>query len=810
MNNLIGLFLILLTLHSCKGAIDVSLIRKSAITSPGNSTPPNALNFSLSKLTLLAGDTLTFTTTNGVGPYTANTYSIGTFDSGATSYTAPASLAPYTFNLSVTDQNGLTGNLPVEIIGLKEKFLLDQTKAFGDQNYPMSIAQATNGSLYASSVIIDGSGMEGWGTWKSTDNGSNWNMIDKYFMYASGESHPMQIATKGNDVYICGYVWGYAGTPSIANSEWLVKKSSDGGATWQISDHWWGVLGDNVCYSIAVSASGDIFTSGHNNASDSFVRMSADNGATWQQIGSFPTAGVATNISVSPNGDLWVLVENKIYKGVYSLGSWNWSGPFTVTASSLSYVAYQKIGDLLVVSDTHAYFTGKVGTFWKVYESTNAGVTWNEIHSRAGEGVSIKVLSTGEILSNGNRYISGSEKYNQVIKSVDGGSTFNLVMQKGAVGLQEEGGYLVELLNGDILSLGKRDSDGQMMVYRSTDKGDTWSQRSIITYFDRLYSQVSDYAEDSLGNIYTAGWIMNVDPLDPSEPYVIMKSSNNGLTWVQSDYIKQSGIDHYSDQVEVNILNNLFAVDYSYSAGQSQLRMSTNQGASWSTVDTISGSIQRQILEDDSLGNIYYLTELVLRKGSPNGTGFTTAFTFPMNGGQVSFQVDNLQGFSDGSLLLSAYAFESGTGYKILYRSTNQGTSWTELYRVAEDPWSSFMIKESPNGDYVILINGKIYKSTNNGIAWTEIYDASLGSAESFIVSTDSRIFFSTQTHIYNYSNNTSSWNVFWNINTAITPNIDSYIGKLFKCRFSSIGVCANVIDYTKNEGSANYMWAAE
>ena len=126
MNRLI-LFLVILTLHSCKGQVEVSLLRAGALSS-GNSTPATpSLNFSQSTLTILSGDTLPFTTTNGLGPYTANTFSMGTFDPGTTSYSAPSSSGPFNSSIAVTDQNGLTGNLPVKIIGLNEKFLLDQT-----------------------------------------------------------------------------------------------------------------------------------------------------------------------------------------------------------------------------------------------------------------------------------------------------------------------------------------------------------------------------------------------------------------------------------------------------------------------------------------------------------------------------------------------------------------------------------------------------------------------------------------------------------------------------------------------------------
>lgn len=816
MSRLIFLIIFFL-IQSCvfvKGKTDVYIPLGDLSTSSGGSS----LDFPFSKMTILAGDTMTFTTTNGVGPYTANTYSTGTFNSGTTAYSAPDSSAPYSFNVEVTDSNGLIGNMPVEIIGFKEKFFLEQIKTFGDQNFPTSIAQSTDGSLYASSIFIDGTGWEDWGVWKSIDNGSTWIMVDKYLMYLYGESHPLEIATKGNDVYVCGYVWGSSGTPSTANSEWLVKKSSDGGATWSVVDHWWGSTNDNICGSIAVSPSGNIFASGYsyNGGYHAIIRMSADDGATWQEIGNFTGAGtyVANNVRVSANGDVWASVHNDIYKGVFTAGSWNWSGPYSITASNLGWVAYEKQGELTVVSNTQAFYTGQIGSNWKVFESIDAGVTWSEIYSGTGEGVSIKVLSTGEIISSGNRSVGFSEKYHEIIKSSDSGSTFNLVMQSGGNTntTKEEGGFLVELLNGDVLSLGMRYLDDQMLVFRSTDKGDNWTQASIITFYDRFYSSVSDYAEDSLGNIFTAGWVSNVDPLDPSEPYVIMKSSNNGSTWTQSDYNKQSGEDHASDQIEINILDNIFATDYSFDSGISQLRMSTNQGASWSTVDTstISGTAN-YLLATDTAGNVYYSSSLALRRGNPDGTGFVDAYTFPITGAQSSPKASDLIGLSDGSLLLAIYAVEATIGYKLIYRSTDQGATWTELYRIVGSQWTTFKLYEDQNGDYISLINGSIYRSSDTGASWSEIYNsATYGSAQSLVISNDSRIFFNANYKIYSYSANTSSWNLFWNINTVLTPNIDSEIASMFKCKFSPIGVCAAIIDYTKYDGYANYMWTAE
>lgn len=804
-------------LCSCQSEIDVDLFLKNKLK---NSNPTNSNNqiliFPIPKLSILAGDTFNITTTNGLGPYTANSLSIGNFDATATTYTAPNSLAPSSFNITLSDTIGMSGDLPVSIIGLKEKMLLDQTLSYGDQNYPMGVTQTADGNLYASSVIIDGSGWEGLATWKSSNNGATWTMVDRYFMYLAGETHPMELATKGNDVYVCGYTWGHGNTPSTANAEWLIRKSSDGGTTWLNFDHWWLTANDNICMTITVANSGDIFTAGFSVSptftNDTIVKTSIDNGASWQVIGNFPGAGRATSIRSSPNGDLWLVVANKFYKGTYTLGSWNWSAPVNISASTFSTVAYQKEGQLTVESNTTAYFTARVSSFWKIYRTTDGGSTWNEIHSRAGEGVSTIILGTGEIISNGNRYVSWTEGYNQIIKSTDGGSNFSLTLNKGAVGNREEGGYLYELQNGDLISLGTRYTDNQIVVMTSSDKGSNWTEASIIYYFDKLYSEVTDYAEDSAGNLYTAGWVDSTVPGDRTEPYIIMKSSNNGTTWTQSDFILDSGFDHYSDQIAINQLDHIFALDLSYSRAETRLRMSSNAGVSWNTVDTLAGSIGSQILEVDSTGYVYYLTGSILRRGSPTGSGFIDAFTFPINGGQTNFSVRSFLGTKDGPILIGTTATEAATNYAIVYKSLDQGITWTELYRAPASLGQSIMINEAANGDLYLAYSDQIYKSTNNGVSWNQIYNTTLGlgDVDGIVTSNDSQIFFTNGDDIFYYSTNSSSWKTFWRISVAITPEIDSYLTNLFKCKYSSIGVCASVVDYTKGKGSSSYLWVAE
>lgn len=804
----------LFVLVSCKPEINVDLLKKNKLSNPTKPT----LIFPVAELEILSGDSILIPTSNGLGPYTADLNPIGNFDNATTTYTAPDSLANSSFALNLSDSTGLSGQLPIKIIGLKEKFLLDQPLSYGDQNYPMGVTQTDDGSIYVTSVVIDGTGWEYLATFKSTDNGTSWNMVDRFYMYLAGETHPLDITAVGNDVYVCGYTWGYGGTPGSANTEWLVRKSSNGGLSWVNVDHSWLSLSSNSCTTITSASNGDIFSAGYSSniswGNDAIIKMSIDNGNSWQIIGNFPNAGQPTSIRMAPNGDLWVVVDNKLYKATYLLGSWNWSSPVNMNAAGFNQVMYQEYGQLTIVDNSTAYFTGRSSGLWKIYRTTDAGATWNEIHARTGEGVTSLILSTGEIISNGGRTVSYHETYLDIIKSIDSGVNFSVALSVGGVGNQHKGGYLYELQNGDLISIGTRRTDDQMVVNISTDKGSTWTERSIIYYFDRLYSEVEDYAEDSIGNIYTAGWVSSTNEGNSAEPYVIMKSSNNGIDWTKTDFVIENNVDHFSDQIEVSPLNNfIFATDHSYTTSMTNLRMSSNSGSTWTTVDTLAGYVSNKVLEIDKNGNVYYLVDKVLRKGSPTGTGFSTIYNFPVVGSQTDFNVKSLIALSNGELLLGATAFEApSASYSAIYRSTDGGSNWTEVFRTSSSTWKDIDIVEAKNQDLYILSNEKIFKSSDNASTWTEIYNSTLGmgSPKSLVTSDDSKIFFASSSDIYFYSTSTSSWKPFWKIDTAITPNIDSYIKSVFNCKFSKIGVCANIVDYTKGQGTSNILWAAE
>lgn len=790
----------ILIFTSCMGPkVDVYLLQDQ-LKQSNASTP---LIFTPTSITLISGEEVQITSSNGQIPYTSTTINYGTFNSGTSMYQAPTSLGPTTHVISFQDFIGATGDLTINIMGFRERVKIDFIKSFNDQNYPMSISQTADGSLYTAAVFIDGSGWEDWGVYKSTDNGVNWTMVDRYLMYLAGESHPMQIATYGNDVYVCGYVWGYGGTPGLADSEWLVRKSSNGGTSWTNVDHFYPALGNNVCYTMAISASGEIFTAGYAESTDGYVRMSSDDGATWQTIGYFPGAGVPTDLKIAPNGDVWVFINGSIYKGIYSAGSWNWNGPYLVASGTFSWVAYQKRGELEIISDTEAYFTGKNST-WKVWKTIDGGLTWSQVFSRSSyEGVKLIQLSSGELISSGGGYVS-STRYHSLYKSIDDGVTWTETLNISG----QEGTYVQELANGNIISLAYNYFEDSIRVYSSSDKGDTWSLLSKIVYMGEMYTEIDDYAEDSAGNMYASSWIGYQNPDDPREPYAVMKSSDNGASWTASDYIEESGRDLWAGEIEFSGIQNIFALNVEWGTNY-DIRMTANNGITWSTVYSTTNIVKD--LRAGLGGEIYFLEDDTVKKISADGTLVSSVYTFSIITGQSNnYYRTNLAITSDGSLFASLRYDNAGTQTWDLFKSVDGGASFSSVYSIASTSFYAPKVYPKDSSEIYFVLDGKINRSNDGGASWTQIYDGSSGYAGSIVFSNDGRMFTDINDNIYIYNTTSASLMKVWNVDEAITPNIDSNVSRLVNCKLSPINVCAVVVDYTKYLDAANYIWPLE
>ena len=152
------------------------------------------------------------------------------------------------------------------------------------------------------------------GTWlvrRSLDGGVTWQTVDLF----SGEARAVTTDSVGN-VYVAGQNVG-ANPPGNNVRSWIIRKSSNGGISWSTVDTFtnsWvrGVFSHPNGGLFAVGY-GTVTTTGKGNKTTSqrysYVRRSLNAGATWATVDSVPGV-TAKNIGVNALGHLYVVGDN--------------------------------------------------------------------------------------------------------------------------------------------------------------------------------------------------------------------------------------------------------------------------------------------------------------------------------------------------------------------------------------------------------------------------------------------------------------------------------------------------------------------
>ena len=143
-----------------------------------------------------------------------------------------------------------------------------------------SIGVDPNQNLYALGTASPGTGGTRWLVRKSADHGATWQTVDD-FAYASGWVQGPQAgfaADNAGNLYVAGYAYNPSG-PQAGIPVWIVRKSSDAGATWRTVDvYQYNSYGDEPV-GVVCSAAG-VFVAGYGDL-HSIVRKSTDGGQTW-------------------------------------------------------------------------------------------------------------------------------------------------------------------------------------------------------------------------------------------------------------------------------------------------------------------------------------------------------------------------------------------------------------------------------------------------------------------------------------------------------------------------------------------------
>lgn len=719
----------ILLLNACENVhIDTTKNIANPLPDP---SPVNALVWNYPSPILRAGESIPFSFSNGGMTFTTDAFGIGTFDSSTLIYTAPLNQAPTNHTLGAADENGLSGTNSIMIAGFQEGGKIGFPLSFGDQNYITSSATLANGTLFVSSIVSADIGWERWAVFRSTDYGQNWELSDYYVPFEEGESHPLATVTKGNDIYVCGYM--YDNNSASYSTEWIVRKSSDNGASWNTVDHFVEVTSwSHECSDITVAPSGNIYSAGYTNAGGGIIRESVDDGTTWTTIHSVPTVSSFVAIKVSPGGVIWAVSNTgRLWQGTYSLGSWNWTDVSSILGGSVSDGAYQLAGDLEIVSETEAYFSGN-RSGWKIAKTIDGGSTWTTVFTGVANdrGQDIKKLTTGEVVAIG-YYIPGgfSNWFSRILRSTDDGSTWNVVHSDDTI--SQQGVTLIEAGDGSIMGFGSfRSNPEQGLNWRSTDAGATWSVRSVIYYQEQLYTDFGDFKIDTTGNLWATGSLMFIDSTY-NYPWVVIKSTDDGATWANSDVFTSMGVSLWAQSIGIGPANTVYVGG---SNGTTfDLRQTVDGGTTWGSVDTQGVQLFNIKIATKSDGTAYYLGNTGagggiadLRRGTSNGTSWSTINSFPVEMGSTNFIVNDLKIFDDGSLWVAGQERDASLVWqRVIYRSNDDGASFTEVMRVADGSGVQDLTQGSFD-DVFARTSDKVIRTSDNGATWQDVYDGTV------------------------------------------------------------------------------------
>jgi photosystem II stability/assembly factor-like uncharacterized protein len=515
---------------------------------------------------------------------------------------------------------------------------------------------------------------------------------------------------------------------------------------------------------------------------------SSNNGISFTYTSNALSSTLIRSISINSFGNIFVGDQNWPGKGVFrSTDEGN---------SWLSVLDLPMIQEIIIDTDNFIF----VGTrFDGLYRSSNNGNSWNQLSINPTLGT---IMSLGSN-SNGDLFISGFvEGWSppRTMRSTNKGESWDT--------LNMPNGYISNFSfsnDGHIVaSFHPTDPYDSSAFFISTDNGNSWTRKNIT----RSYYGINNLVFDSPSNSFYAV----VFDYNHTYDWDILKSTDYGNTWLNTSaiiYAQPDLISLSSDQAGKILVGDVNGLKYSTDSGynwvQSDSGFFVRQSNNLTLLpgyriycNTWNGTFKYNqeipIWQKDSVfagsflisnTNNYFLSNGIIRKSSDNGQSWTIAFD-PSGGNGFTTELTKL---SNG-YLLSAGAINSpvhGTGFSIIWRSIDDGSTWDPVYAYAYD---DIMYTITTTPDDIILAGSSssghgIIRSTDNGYTWNPATNG-LPSGLSCIViraKSDGKIFAGTNNNgIFRSTNNGDYWeNINNGLNTTkITTIAINSIGKIY------------------------------
>lgn len=384
-----------------------------------------------------------------------------------------------------------------------------------------------------------------------------------------------------------------------------------------LADAAWESIGPEGGYirSIVVSATDVDLIYGATYYSPSKIIKSTDAGDSWTQVGSY----VSTNycMAIDPTND------NKLYAGTYYRVYRSTNGGITWIASNSITSVYVYGLTVHPTNPTTVYGAGRKyvssGNYDMVFlKSTDSGVNWTSTSLEIG-GYSYGWSVAIDPSNPSNIYVGGcgyTTTYNpKVYKSTDGGTTWNEVYTATT-------GYYVYSVavhptNSNIVYAGTY-TDG---IYRTTSGGTSWTKVHTGNYSYRMAT-----TPDDPDVVFASGY------------YYVYRSTNAGLSWSTVITGLPTGGYYYGLAINAGDANEVYLGD------RSGFYKTTNMGTNWYASNN--GMVLADIIGigvAPSLPSTIYVTfeDVAVYKTTNNGDDWTKLPSFSSCGDMCAFGIDN-------------------------------------------------------------------------------------------------------------------------------------------------------------------------
>jgi hypothetical protein len=488
-------------------------------------------------------------------------------------------------------------------------------------------------------------------------------------------------------------------------------KTTDGGSTWTILSDTWAAQGvSDICVvsgspNIVYAATGDRentmwhFGGGQNHDNNSVgVLKSTDAGATWSSTGlSFLQSErkAINRLLIDPTNSniLYAATTSGVYKTIDAGANWS-----LIYSTQFSDMEFQP------GTPTTIYGSSKAGD---IYRSINSGTNWSAVLTTTFGRVEMAVTqaNTNTVYAVMQDTPGQTNDESPVYKSVDGGGSFTRVFNSSTLNLF---GYDCDGSDMDgsqasydlCIACDPNDEDivfiGGVNMWKSTDGGTNWN---ISTHWSSTCGGIS--TEVHADQHYLA-YQPVTNHLFLGNDGGLYKTTNSGTSWT---YIG-SGL----------ITTQIYRIGVAQSVDNECILGAQDNGSkayfdgNWSDVGGGDGG---ECCFDFSDQNIMY-------HSSQNGN-----FNRSLNHGASWTNIS--AGLSGDPRFIAPFAIDPNvhstiyTGYQDVFKSTDQGANWTQISSWASTGISHLAIAPS-NSQYIYATTQTIlYRTTNGGTTWSDI-----------------------------------------------------------------------------------------